>query len=64
MSYHPVKFCGHKHSGNREITIFFCHMTLEDHVIRALYNLLVRVPSRYVTILPSFMAIGTIALKM
>ena len=46
MSYHPVKFCGHKHSGNREITIFVCHMILEDQVIRALYNLLVRGPSR------------------
>ena len=46
MIYLPMKFGGHRHSGSREIMIFVCHVTLEEHVIRALYDLLVRSPSR------------------
>ena len=46
MSYHPVKFGGHRHSGSRETMIFVCHVTLKDHVIKAYYDLLVRSPSR------------------
>ena len=46
MSYHSVKFGGHRHSSSRQIIIFICHLTLEDHVMRTLYDLLVRSPSR------------------
>ena len=46
MSYHPVTFGGHRHFGSRETMIFVCHVTLEDHMINALYDLLVRSPSR------------------
>ena len=46
MSYHPAKHGGHRHSSSRQIMIFVCHVTLEDHVMRALYDLLVRSPSR------------------
>ena len=64
MSYYSVKFGGHRHSDSREVMIFVCHVTLLDHVIRALYDLLVGSSSRYVTILLSFMVIGTVAVEM
>ena len=59
MSYHPTKFGGHRHIGSRDIMIFACHMILQDNVIRALCGFMVMSPSRKVTILTSFMAIGT-----
>ena len=46
MRYHPVNFGGHRHSDSREIMLFVCHVTLQDHLIRVLYDLLVRRPSR------------------
>ena len=46
MSSHPVKFADHRDSESGEIIIFVCHVTLYDHVIRALHDLLVRSPSR------------------
>ena len=46
MSYHPAKFGGHRHSGGRDITIFVCEVTLQDHIIRALCDFMVRIPLR------------------
>ena len=44
MSYHPAKFSGHRHSDSdsRDIMIFVCHVTLQDHVIRAFCGFMVR----------------------
>ena len=64
MSYHRAKFDGHRHSGNKDIMIFACHVTWQDHVIRALYDFLVRSPSKVVTILTSFVAIGTVLVEI
>ena len=44
---------------SKEMMVFVCHVTLLDHVIRALYDLLVGSSSRYITILLSFMVIGS-----
>ena len=59
MSYHPTEFGGHRHSGSRDIMVFVCHVILQDHVIRVLCDFMFMSPLRQVTILPSFMAIGT-----
>ena len=40
--------------------VFICHVTLQDHVIRALYDFMVRISSRLVDILPGVVAIGTV----
>lgn len=39
--------------------VFVFHVTLQEHVIKALYDLMVKNPSRYVTILPSVVALDT-----
>ena len=36
------------------IMVFICHVTLQDHVIKALNDFMVRIPSRYATIMPKF----------
>ena len=36
------KFGGHSHSGSRDIIIFVCHVTMQDHVIKALCDFMVR----------------------
>ena len=46
MSYHPAKFGGHKHSGSGVIMSFVCYMTLQDHVISAFCDFMVRSLSR------------------
>ena len=46
VSYHPAKFGGHRHSGSRDIMIFVCHVTLQDHAVKTLYDFMVRSPSR------------------
>ena len=40
--------------------VFICHVTLQDHVIKALYDFMVRSSSRLVDILPGVVAIGTV----
>ena len=32
VSYHPTKLVGHRHHVSRDIMVFVCHVTLEDHV--------------------------------
>ena len=43
VSNHPAKSGGHKHSGSRDIVVFFCHVTLK---IKALYDFMVRSSSK------------------
>ena len=35
VSYCPAKFGGHRHSGSGDIMAFVCHVTLQDHMIKA-----------------------------
>ena len=44
---------------SRDTMVFVCHVTLQDHVIKVFNDLTVRSPSRYVTIIPSLVAIDT-----
>ena len=48
-----------KGDGNSSIT-FVCHVTLQDHVIKSKSGFMVRSLSKYVTILRSLVAIGTV----
>ena len=42
VSYHPAKAGCHSHYGNRDTMIFFCHVTLQDHEIKAFYDFMKR----------------------
>ena len=42
MSYNFAQFGSHRQSGSRDIIIFSCHVTWQAHVIRALYDFIVR----------------------
>ena len=45
--HHLAKFDGHSHSGSVDMMVFVCHVTLQDHVIKSLYDfMMVRSPSR------------------
>ena len=46
------------------IMLFFSHVTLQDHMIKALNYFIVRSPSRYATILTSVVVIGTVVVKI
>ena len=64
VSYHPAKFGDYRQSGSGDIMILACHVTMQDQVIRGLYDLMVRSPSRYVIILPSWVAIGIVMVEI
>ena len=55
-TYHRVKFGDHRYSGRRDTMVF---VLSHDHVIKSLNDFMVRTPSRFVTILPSLMAMNT-----
>ena len=40
--------------------VFICHVTLQDHLIKALYDFMVRSSLRLVDILPGVVPIGTV----
>ena len=52
--------CSHRDSGYGYIITFVCHVTLQDHVIKSKSGFMVRSLSKYVTILKSLVAIGTV----
>ena len=64
VSYHPAKFGGHRHSGRGDITVFVCHVTLQDHVVKALNLFMIMSPSRKVTIRPRLVAMGTMVVEI
>ena len=45
--------------GNKMVSVR--HVTLQDHLIKALNDFMVRSLSMYVTIVPNLVAIGTVA---
>ena len=64
MGYHSVKFGGQRRSGRGNIMGFVCRMILKDHMIKRLNDFMVRSSSRYVTILPSLVAIDPVVVEM
>ena len=43
---HSATFGGHKHTGSGDIIVLVCHVTLQDHVINALFGYIVWSPLR------------------
>ena len=64
VSHRPDKFGCHRHSCSRDIRVLLCHVTLPEHVIKAFYDSMVRRLSRYITILPSLVAIGNVVVEI
>ena len=64
LSHHAATFSGHRHFGSGDMMVSIYHVTLKDHVSKALNGFLVRSLSGYVIILPSLMAIGIMVLKI
>ena len=61
VSHHPAKCGCNKHScSRRDVSVCVCHVTMQDHVIKALYDFMVRSLSRYITILSNLVAISTV----
>ena len=48
--------------GNKMISVR--HVTLQDHLIKALNNFMVRSPSMYVTIVPNLVVIGSLVVNI
>ena len=46
VNYHPAKFGGHRHYGNGDIVVLVCHITSQDHVIKASCDFMGKGPSR------------------
>ena len=44
--------------------VFVFHATLQDHMIQALYDFMIRILSRYITILASLVAIDTVVVEI
>ena len=44
--------------------IYVCHVTLQDHMIKTLYDFMIRSLSRYITILASLVAIDIVVVEM
>ena len=58
IGHRPVKSGGHKLCGIGDIKFSICRMTLHDHVVRGLCDIMNEFLSSYVTTLSIFMAIG------
>ena len=44
--------------------VFVCHVTLQDHMIKALYDFMMRSLSRYITVLASLVAIDIVVVEI
>ena len=44
--------------------VFVCHVTLQDHMIKALYDFMIKSLSRYITILASLVVIDIVLVEM
>ena len=61
VSHHPAKFVRIGTLG--DIMVFVCHVTLQDHVIKALNEFMISSPSRSVTILSSLVVIDPVVVE-
>ena len=64
MSYHLAKFGGHRLSYSRDITGLILHVTLQDHVIKSLYEFMEGSFSLYISTLPNLVAAGIVLVDM
>ena len=60
VSHHPAKFTGHKYCCNEDVVVLVCKVILQDHVTKGSGNFMARRTFRYVMILSSLVAIGTL----
>ena len=60
----PAMFGVHGHSYSGDIAYLVCRVILLGHVIKESVDSIGRSPSRYITILPSLVAIGTVVAEM
>ena len=44
--------------------VFVCHMTLQDHMIKTLYDFMIKNLSSYITILTSFLAMDIVVVEI
>ena len=64
VSHHPTKFNDQRDSSSGDTMVFICPVTLQDYAIKALSNFMVKSPTRYITILPSLVAIVTVIVEI
>ena len=62
--YYFYKFNCHRYSCNKGKVVFVFHVTLQDHVIKSLYDFMIRSPSISIAILASLVAIDTVVGEM
>ena len=60
VSQHPSKFGGYGHYGTGDIIVLVCHVISRDYIIKRSCDFKGRNLSKYVTILPSLVAIDTL----
>ena len=41
VSYHSAKSGGHSQSDSGDVIVFVCHVTLQDHLIKVLFDFMV-----------------------
>ena len=46
------------------MVVFVCHLTLQDHMIKALYDFMIRSLSKYITILASLVATDFVVVEI
>ena len=63
-SHQFAKFGGHRHCDSENIMILGYHVISQDHIIKGSCDFIGRNPSRYVMILPSLVAIGTVVVEI
>ena len=56
--------CGHKHCDSGDIMFLVCHMISQNHVIVWYFDFMGKRQSRYITILPSFVAIDIVVVEI
>ena len=65
MVNHTVsKFGGHSHRGSRYKTVLVWQVISQDHVRKWSSNVMGRSHSRFITILPSWVAIGAVVVEI
>ena len=64
MVYRAVKLGDDRHTGRGDIIVFVCNVILQDPVIQALNDFMVRRPLGYFTIIRSLLAMATLVVEM
>ena len=64
LSPHTANFDVHKHCNSEDISFLICRVISEEHMIKALFNLMVGSPSCYVTTLPSLVTIDIVLVEI